>query len=67
MLQKKRLYLDSCSENSNCSLWENNKLRNETLDKFYSLAPVYHVCLMRDNMLALQFQNKMNTITKTLV
>lgn len=56
------LYLDDCSKNYNCFLWE-----NETEDKFYSFAPVYYVCLMKDNMFAQQLQNKMNHITKTLV
>lgn len=65
--RKTSLYLDDCSENYNCSFWENNKLRKETQDKFYNLAPVYHVCLMRESMFAWQFHNNMDNVTKTLV
>lgn len=60
-------YLDACNESCNCSLWEYNKLRNETVDRCINLALVHHGCLMRDNICALQFQNKMNNLTKTLV
>lgn len=41
------LHLDDCSKDYNCFLWE-----NQTRDKFYDLAPVYYVCLMKDNMFA---------------
>lgn len=61
------LYLDDCSENYNCSFWKNNKLRKETQDKFYNLAPVYHVCLMRESMFAWQLHNDMDNVTKALV
>lgn len=43
------LYLDDCSKDNNCFLWE-----NETGDKFYNFAPVYYICLMKDNMFAQQ-------------